>query len=243
MKRFFVSIVFSVVAGLAFSQDVNQIIRDLESNEIFASSVMNCAMEVTDQYGTRTSVFVIKSKGDDNMYMEFTDPVNTGTKILRLKNELYLKYPKADKPVLLQGSALKGKVAGSDASFQDLAGSESILDKYNAVLAGSEVLDGYDCWKVELTAKNYDVPYYKETVWIIKGSKTYKQIHQFALSGKLQKEIIVQEFLTVSGKTIGSKMLMKDAQKKNAWTIFTIKSVQLNIDIPDSVFSMGALKW
>ena len=58
---------------------------------------------------------------------------------------------------------------------------------YNCNIIGSEVLDSRDTWKIELTAKNDDVSYFRRIIWIDKLRYVPLRSDLFAKSGQLLK--------------------------------------------------------
>lgn len=144
------------------------IIRKLENNIVYPASMSTGRIIITDRFGKRLSSYISYTSGTDKSMVEFTGKEEAGQKILRLKDEIYLYYPDAEEVIRLQGSALKQSVIGSDMSYEDMAGDKSILDSYRVTLEGEEIINGKNCYKIQLIAKARDVPYQQQIMWIDK---------------------------------------------------------------------------
>jgi outer membrane lipoprotein-sorting protein len=246
MIRFF--IIYAAAATLtaipvfAATPTADEIIRKVESNEA-GSSQATATFEITDTFGKRTKRILTYEDTNGDMLIEFTNPEEKGQKILRLKNEIYLYYPKAEEIVHLQGDALKDSVMGSDYSYEDLTGGKSLLDKYKATLDRTEEFDGNECYVITLNAYKKDAVYPKQVVWIDTKLYSYRQGEFYSKSGKLIKQMFVHELTTVSGKTIPSDVEMVDTMKKDSKTVFKLGNIKLGVKIDPKLFSLEELSW
>lgn len=237
-------IVFVIAVGSApAAETAESIVNKMEENLVHKSSKSEGEMIVTDRFGTKRTTFVSWARGKDDMLIEFTSKEERGQKILRTNDEIYLYYPDAEELIRIQGPALRDSVMGSDMSYEDMTGNKGILDSYRVTLDGSERVNGRDCYKIDLVAKSRDVAYHKQTMWVDKEDYIYRKIHQFSRSGDLLKELITEETIKESGKTIPSRMIIQDVLKKDSKTVFILKDIQINISIDPSKFSLEELTW
>ena len=245
MKRIVLigSIIIALTAGSAAAETAESIVNKMEENLVHKSSKSEGEMIVTDRFGTKRTTFVSWARGKEDMLIEFTSKEERGQKILRTNDEIYLYYPDAEELIRIQGPALRDSVMGSDMSYEDMTGNKGILDSYRVTLDGSEKVDGRDCYTIDLAAKSRDVPYHKQTMWVDKEEYIYRKIHQFSRSGDLLKELIIEETLKEAGKTIPSRMIIRDVLKKDSKTVFILKDMKINIYIDPSTFSLEELTW
>jgi len=229
------------VSVLAISAE--DVVRKLEKNTVIKTAWTDGCLLIHDRFGTKKTTFISYSRGADTMLIEFTSVEEEGMKILRTSNEIYLFYPDAEELIRMQGAALKESVLGSDMSYEDMTGDKSLLTSYRATLEGIEEVDGAACYKVNLEAKSSDVPYYREIMWIDKELFIYRQIHKFSRSGKLLKEISINNIRQVSGKNIPFHMVLKDTLKRNSSTEFFINDIKINLHLDPDIFSLEELTW
>jgi len=254
MKRYFSKIyVLNILLLLALIQPLSaqnlksltgrEIIERMEANQVQKSSVSEGAFIITDRFGMRKKTFKAVSLGKDRTLLEFTNPEEAGQKILRIGDEIYLYFPEAEDIIHLQGSALRDSVMGSDLSYEDLTGEKGLLDIYKVVVNGMETVNGQKCYVIELTAKTRKVVYPKEKLWVDAELFVARKAYYYALSGRLLKEMDVEKVITVKGKNIPVRLVMRDAMKKNSKTVFVIDSIKIDVPVDRKTFSLEELSW
>ncbi len=229
-----------IAAGL-FAITAEEIIEKMELNLVYDTAIVEGRMVINDRFGTRTSTYISYTEGEEKSLLEFTNIEDAGQKILRLKDEIYLYYPDAEETIRLQGAALRQAVMGSDFSYEDMTGDKGILDSYAVTLDGEGTVDGFPCYILTLTAKTRDVPYQKEIMWVDKELFIYRQVHKLAKSGKVLKEMKVTDLIKVDGLYIPSRLIMVDKLKRNSSTEFYMDSIELGVDLPVDIFTLGEL--
>jgi len=229
-------------AGL-FAQSAEEIIRKMDEMQSFKTMKSSGSMITSDRFGTKKIDFISWSQGSDEFLIEFTSAAEQGQKILRTSNELFLYYPDAEEVIRLQGAALRQSMMGSDISYEDMTEGNNTLDKYEVRMTGDETVDGKACFVIEMTAKTKDVPYPAQTVWIEKETYLPRQVRYFSKSGKLLKEMRVQEVIQKSGKFIISRMVLEDKLKKNSSTEMVLDTVEPDVPLAGNFFSLDQLSW
>ncbi len=225
------------------SESAEQVIRKLEENQVHETARSEGKMIINDRFGEKTTTFKSWAEGDEKSLIEFTSRQERGQKILRTNDEIYLYFPDAAEVIRLQGAALRDSVLGSDMSYEDMTGGKGLLDDYRAKMIGTETVDGKPCYKIELNAKGRGVAYPKELIWVDTDMYVTRKVHMFSLSGKLLKEMRMQEYITRKGRTFPVKFKIEDKMKRNSSTEFIIETIEIGIDIPASRFSLEELTW
>lgn len=218
-----------------------EIVGRLESIQNPSFMTLGGTMNLKDRFGTRSITFNSWSLGDDRMLIEFTSDAEYGQKILRVKKDLYIYYPDADKTIPVRGSAMGDSVMGSDMSYEDLTGNKSLLESYEVVLKGEEKVLDRDCWVLELTAKSRDVAYSAQTLWVDKELYVTRQTHQFARSGRLLRTMKVLEVTQEGRYLIPTKMVMEDQLKRGSGTEFILKKLDLTTPVAERRFRLQEL--
>lgn len=235
-----IALLIFIAAGL-FAITAEEIVIKMELNLVYDTAIVEGRMVINDRFGARTSTYISYTEGEEKSLIEFTNIEDAGQKILRLENEIYLYYPDAEETIRLQGAALRQAVMGSDFSYEDMTGDKGILGSYSVTLDGEESIDGNPCYILTLTAKTRDVPYQKEIMWVDKELFIYRQVHKLAKSGKLLKEMKVMDLIKVDGLNIPSRLTMVDKLKRNSSTEFYMDSIELGVDLPVDIFTLGEL--
>ncbi|NLG85536.1 MAG: outer membrane lipoprotein-sorting protein, partial [Firmicutes bacterium] len=103
--------------GLGFS--AAEILRAVERNEEFTTLYYEARMEI--QVGGRRVTKTMRgcAQGNEKGLVEFTNPRDLGTRILKIGDDLWLYSPTAEEEVRLSGDMLRQGMMGSDISYQD----------------------------------------------------------------------------------------------------------------------------
>ncbi len=222
---------------------INSILEKYENNMQNSTSIIKAQISTTDSFGTTTQSFEIYSRENGDTLIVIADGPDKGQKILRLENSLFLFYPAAEEVIRLTGSALKENIAGTDFSYEDLSGDNSIANNYTTVLKGTETVDNRNCYVIELTAKKKMLAYQKQTLYIDMENFTAVKTIVYSASGKALREIISSNITETSGKYIAMNTVVTDLLKKNSRTTMKILTIKLNEDIPSKYFTREGLTW
>jgi len=232
----------ALLSAQAGGPTADQIITRMENMSSPETAVISGRMITRDNFGTKESTFTSWAEGDNKSLIEFTSVEEQGQKILRVDDSLYVYYPDAQRTIRMQGSALRDSVMGSDYSYEDMTtGDRGILDDYSAELIGTESVNGFDCYRIKLTARARDLPYYMKEIWVDKNLFVYRKMQMFALSGRLLKEVEVREIKKYGPYQVPVTTVMTDKMKRNSSTTFVIESLETDIRLDRNFFSLREL--
>jgi outer membrane lipoprotein-sorting protein len=196
------------------------------------------------EYQGRRYVKTMKTwaRGNTLSFMEFTNPEDRGTKYLKRDGRLYVYSPDNEGVMLISGHMLRESMMGSDMSYEDTIDNATLSSRYDPVLAGSEKMNGRDCWVLELNAKKRTESYPKRKLWIDKETDDVLHYELFALSGAKLKEYNMLKVEVLSGRRFPVEVEIRDLLRKDSKTTFLMKNAILDKPIPDSVFSQRNLE-
>ncbi|MCK9170822.1 MAG: outer membrane lipoprotein-sorting protein [Treponema sp.] len=243
MKRV-IAVLFSIFTAAGISAaDIDTIISKFEANTVYDTVYAESTMKTTNSLGTAQSSFKSWNRRNGDTLIEIDKGPDKGQKILRQGASVFLFYPDAEEVIRLQGSALKDSLMGSDFSYEDLTGENSISDRYTSSLAGTEIVDGRSCYHVLLTAKNSRETYRRQELWIDAELYVSLKTVLYSASGRALRELHSGDIKKVSGFYIATKMIMQDLLKKDSTTVLTIETVIINKPVDDKIFSRENLTW
>lgn len=234
------ALVLGSANALAQAGDADQLLARLDRNETSSSAHTVGTITVEDRFGTKVSAFESWSQGSDRSLVVFTAGEEKGQKILRLKDTIYVSYPEADKPVKIQGAALKDSVAGSDFSYEDMAGDRSLTSRYTPKVVGQETLAGEPCVILELRAKKTGLAYPLLKVWVSPAGDGRK-VEKYSQNERLLKTQEVLAVTQVAGRTVATKLALSDALKGKSKTVFEVSKIELDLAVPAAKFSLEEL--
>jgi hypothetical protein len=238
------TLLFTISSAFSFAASQGeQIIRDMESKQVFDSAATKGRMVINDRFGEKISTFNSWSLGTENSLIEFTSVEEFGQKVLRSEDDIYIFYPDAEELVRLSGAALRDGMLGSDVSYEDMTGEKSLLDDYTVTSLSEETLDGEATYKLELEAKGPSIAYQKQTLWISQENSVALQAHKFSLSGKLLKVERILKTEWVGDYEIATHIKVEDKLKSNSFTEFYIDEIDFETDLDLEFFSLDELTW
>jgi outer membrane lipoprotein-sorting protein len=196
------------------------------------------------EYQNRRYVKTMKAyaRGNTDSFVEFLNPEDRGTRYLKRGGRLYVYSPDTEEVMLISGHMLKESMMGSDFSYEDTINNDKRSDRYDAVLAGSEVFNGRDSWVLDLTARNRTEGYPRQKLWIDKENHDLLHYELYALSGAKLKEYTLIRSEVINGRRFPVETEMRDLLRKGSRTTFTIRNLSLDQPIADSVFSQRNLE-
>lgn len=225
------------------AEDADSLLARLDANQLYTSGHSVGTITITDRFGTKVSGFESFSLGDDKSYIRFTSGEEKGQKILRLGDTIYVAYPEADKPVKIQGAALRDSVAGSDFSYEDMNGERSLTTRYKPTITGSEDLDGQPCTVLELNAKKPGIPYPYVKMWVSKATNTALKSEEYSQNKRLLKTQLVLATKQVGKRTVAVKIQMTDHLKGKSATSFELSQIEIDAPVSKKLFSLEELTW
>ena len=248
MKRNLFLVTFMVMAvGMAFSQTTAaELLAQIDNNEVF--NTIEYEGDIIIELGGRRFVKTMKAwgRGNTHSFIEFTNPEDRGTRYLRNAGRLWVYSPDNEGVMLISGHMLRESMMGSDMSYEDTLNNEPLITRYDAVLDGSEVVNGpggnRDAWVLNLTARTRTESYPMRKLWIDKENGDLLRYELFALSGAKLKDYSLIRVEEIGGRRFPVEGQMRDLLRRDSRTTFVMRNVVLDRPIADSVFSMRNLE-
>jgi outer membrane lipoprotein-sorting protein len=241
-KNFLMVALLLMAAGLAFSQTAEQLLRQIDNNEVY--STIEYEGEIIIEHGGKRVVKTMKAwaRGSADSFIEFTNPEDRGTKYLKRGGRLMMYSPDNEGVMLISGHMLKESMMGSDMSYEDTINNDPLVTRYDAVISGSETINGRDSWVLNLTAKKRTESYPSRKLWIDKGTGDLLCYELFALSGAKLKDFNMIRVEVINGRRFPVEIEVRDLLRKDSKTTFVMRNAVLDKPIPDSVFSQRNLE-
>ncbi len=177
------------------------------------------------------------SKGNENTVVMTVEPASERGQILLMRGrDLWIFLPNVSQPVRLSLSQrLTGQVANGDLARANFAGD------YTPKLAGTEVLDGEKCWRLELAAVDRSVTYGRVTYWVRQANHWPHRADFHAVSGRRLKTCRYEAFREMAGRVRPTRLVMEDALREGARSVLEYAGMKLR-DLPDKIFTRDYLK-
>ncbi len=238
-KKSFILLIMMIFCIQLYAADVNSIIEKYDYNSTFESSVAQSTIIVKDSLGTSTQKVMAYSRKNGDTLIEIIEGPDQGQKVLRLDSSIFLYYPDANQIIRLQGSALKDSFMGSDFSYEDLSGDNSIINNYDATL----VSEDEKTYTIQLEAKSRKQPYQKQVLTIDKETFVATKATLMSASGKELRKMESSDIRKVGNRYIAFRVEMYDLLKKQGSTTMIIDSLNIDERLDPELFTTDNLSW
>ena len=219
------------------------VLEKVDQNLNSTTQVIRSKMIIHSRRDTRTVESKSWTEGDKRAYTEYLAPAREkGTKMLKIKDQLWMYSPSTDRIIQISGHMLRQSVMGSDLSYEDMMEDQRLAGLYGAEIIGTEIIDGRTCWILHLVAKKDDVAYHSRTMWVDQERYVPMKEELYAKSGKLLKKTELSEFLQINERWYPMHMRFKDVLKTGEGTEFVVDSIEFNTAVPEHLFSKAALR-
>tara|TARA_B100000945_G_scaffold317432_1_gene320302 strand:+ start:542 stop:1285 length:744 start_codon:yes stop_codon:yes gene_type:complete len=243
--QYFILIIFYSVTQLLGEETINisELIKAIDNNLYSETRYMKSKMIIHGRRSSRT----IESKnwviGIDKAFTEYLSPAReSGTKMLKNGDKLWTYSPQTDRVIQISGHMLRQSVMGSDMSYKDFMEEKDLSSSYNAIVEGSELIEGRKHWIVLLDAIVTGLSYPKRRAWVDAEYMLPTKEELYAKSGKLLKSTSLSNIEKIQGRWFPKRFVFKDELKRNSrGTEWIIDEIKFNIDIPESRFSKANL--
>jgi outer membrane lipoprotein-sorting protein len=234
---------FLITAITAQEITADKILNRIDENMSSQNRIITSKMVIKGRRGSRTVESKSWTSGVEKSFTEYLAPAREkGTKMLKLKDQLWMYSPSTDRTIQISGHMLRQSVMGSDLSYEDMMEDPKLQNSYDAAISGEENFEGRSCWILDLTANKKDVAYFMRKLWVDKERFIPLKEELYAKSGKLLKKLELKDIKKFEGRWYPLRMIFKDMLKDGDGTEFIIEDIQFNQDIPDYIFSKAALR-
>ncbi len=184
------------------------------------------------------------SKGTDYSLSLVTAPANEkGQAFLKRKNELWSWNPTIARMIKLPPSMMTQGWMGSDYTNDDIMRESSISEDYDSKLLGTEVLQGYKCYKIELVPReNANIVWGKIIAWI--AEKEYYQLkaEYYDEDNYLVRTMTASDVKQFGDRKLPARMEILPEEDPGNKTIVIMNSLRFNEKISESFFSQQNMK-
>ena len=223
--------------------DGDVILQKVDQNMSSKNRVFESSMTIHGKRNNRTIASRTMSEGTKKSFTEYLSPTSEkGTKMLKLKGQLWIYSPSTDRIIQISGNMLRQSVMGSDLSYEDMMDDRKLTEVYSAKVSGEEKIAERNTFVLELTAKVESVAYFKQRMWIDQERFVPLKEELFAKSGQLLKRVEFKEVQKIQGRWFPTTIIYKDILKDGNGTEFNMTSLKFDQDIPEYQFTKGALK-
>ena len=232
--------------GLEIMQKQRELQRVRDEEETQTLKLTNKAGAVKERKLVR---WVLRGAGDlEKILVRFTAPrdvENTGLLVWEAKDgndDQWLYLPALKKPKRIAASGKKNRFMGTDFSFEDLQPEALALHTYT--LAGSETVDGQECFVVEAVPtgrRAEDSGYGKRRLWIRKDNHATIKREYYDKQGVLEKVESLRKLASVKGTVWRPGEIEMQDVRNGTRTVLVIEGRVIDRGLKEDFFTEAEL--
>jgi outer membrane lipoprotein-sorting protein len=151
--------------------------------------------------------------------------------------------PTIERMIKIPPSMMMQSWMGSDFTNDDLVRESSLANDYNHRLLGEETIQGYSCYKIELTPKiDAPVVWGKILMWVSTNEYHWLKAEYYDEDGNLVNTEILSDIKKMDDREMPTRLEMIPADKEEHKTILIFDKIDFNIDIDESFFSQQNMR-
>ena len=243
MKRFFAILTLMLAgAALAFGQDVNRILAELDQLGNFEdkdfSGLYTIVSQKPGEKDAVTQVRIFRRDAKDQFtFLIMLPEVNKGQAYLREGDNLWFYDPTSRK---FSFSSMKENIQDSEAKNSDLSRSTLSEDyQVNGVQEGR--LGKIPVWIIDLQARTRDVSYERLVLHVRKDRTVLLKEEAYSVSDRLMRTTLYPKYAELDGKLLPTQILIVDELNPGERSQLTLAE-QSVAAIPDRVFTKAFLE-
>jgi len=227
----------------AEERDATQIVRDAVNHWRGLSSYTEMSMVIHRPDWERSMTIRAWTKGDDKSLVRVIEPKkDRGNGTLTDDNDMWTFSPKVNRVIKIPSSMMGQSWMGSDFSNKDVARADDIIDQYDHTLLGAEEQDGMTVYEIRAVPHETAPVVWGREELRIREDHVVLEHRFYDQGGELVKALKTLAIEEMGGRTIASRQRMVKADEPGEWTEIEVVSVEYEIDISDSVFTLSNLR-
>lgn len=209
-----------------------------------ASSHGVLTMTVRTEHWTRTLTMEAWSRGEGYSLVRILEPKKErGTATLKAKDDLFTYLAKTGRTIKITGAMLGGSWMGSHFTNNDLVKSSRLANDYTLALTGQGTLGGVPQYVFTLTAKpDAPVVWGKIEVTVQQADLLPTRQVFYDEDGTAVRALEFAGYKEVGGRMVASSLTIRPLDGSGEYTRVTYDSLEFDVDVPDSMFTVQHLK-
>ena len=223
--------------------DARQIVRDAVNHWRGISSYTEMSMVIHRPEWERRMTMRAWTKGDDQSLVRVIEPAkDRGNGTLTDDNNMWSFSPKVNRVIKIPSSMMGQSWMGSDFSNKDVAKADDIIDEYvHSVLSVGED-NGVRYYEIQSVPLEDAAVVWGREVLRIRDDKVVIDHKFYDQDDELVKVLESLEIGELGGRTIALRQRMHEVDTPDEWTEIQVISVEYEIDVPDSMFTLSSLR-
>lgn len=227
----------SVARAKEILKRVDDLWRGDSSHAIFS-------MNINTEHYQRSMQMEAWSKGKDKSLVKILKPLKEkGTASLKSGKHLYSYLPRTDRTIRLTSGMMMGSWMGSHFTNDDLVDESRMEEDYTPAVTFEGLRDGKDIIEFSLIPKE-DAPVVWGKIIMTVFSENLLPIEEifYDEDGVEARRMTFSDYKIMAGAERPAVMRVTPTDKPDEFTEIIYESLELDVDLKDSLFSINSLK-
>ncbi|MFT5684421.1 MAG: outer membrane lipoprotein-sorting protein [Myxococcota bacterium] len=228
----------------AFAEDptVEQLLSGTDDLTRGTSSQAIMVMEVKTARYERTVKMQSWSQGTDKSLIQILEPAKeAGISTLKVGDNIWNYLPKVDRTMKVPAGMMSGAWMGSHISNDDLVKESRLSEDFDYEITERPEGDT-GRWVIELTPRPDAAIVWGKIVATIGVDQLPQTISYHDEDGALVRTMTYSDIRDIGGRLIPTRFTVVPADKPGEYTAISYESLEFDVEIPDSTFSLQALR-
>jgi len=245
MRTLSVAVALAVVPLAAHADDQAEVEALLtRSDDLYRGKSSHAVLEMqvkTSRY-ERTMKMESWAQGEEKTLIRILEPAkDAGVSTLKVGDNLWNYLPKVDRTMKVPAGMMSGSWMGSHFSNDDLVQESRLSDDYTFQI--QQRPDGQNGqWVIDLVPKPDAPVVWGKVTHTLGADEMPRETRYFDEKGELVRTMTFEEIGDVGGRTVPKVMRLVPADESGEFTLIRYVQLDFDAEVPDSTFSLQALK-
>jgi outer membrane lipoprotein-sorting protein len=216
----------------------------MDDNSYSGQLSVTMKMSIVRPSWTRKMELKSWADGSDYSLILVTAPAREkGITYLKREKEMWNYQPSIDRTIKMPPSMMMQSWMGSDFKNDDLVRQSSVVVDYTHKLLGKAVVDGRECYKIQLTPlEDAPVVWGRVLIWV--DVKEYLQLKSefYDEDNDLVNTMLGQDVKEMGGRLLPAKLILIPADEEGSKTIMEYTQMKFDAKFDSRFFSTQNMK-
>jgi outer membrane lipoprotein-sorting protein len=225
------------------SRDARDIVRDALNHWRGTSSQGAMTMTIHRPDWERSMSMESWTQGEKRSLVRVTAPrKDRGNGTLMDGNKMWSFSPKINRVIKVPSSMMSQSWMGSDFSNKDISRTDDIVEQYDHTLLSESEIDGHIVYEIQSIPHEDAAVVWGKEVLVVRSDDVLIEHRFYDQDGELVKALRTLEIGDMGGRTVAVRQRMEKVDAPGAWTEIIVDSVDFDVELSDSIFTLSNLR-
>jgi len=183
------------------------------------------------------------TEGDEHTLVRVTEPKkDAGNGTLSVEGNMWTYTPKINRVIKVPSSMMSQNWMGSDFSNKDVSKDTDIVDQYDHTLLDQREHEGHTVYVIQSVPHEEAAVVWGREVLHVRDDWVLLEQQFWDQDDVLVKRLRALEIEEMDGRMVASVLRMAREETPEEWTELRTLSVDFDVELPDSLFTLSNLR-